>query len=152
MDWTFFNLKFTLSGPSTSTPIVVGGVKLKELKSRLQSASEGSLGHQTLDSPEKRIAATNCELIQSNPKWFRSRNFLSWDFPSGDSDLLASPLGNIPVCDQERALMEELLYVLMGFDGDCITASPLHSEVDERKCQIDESKLLSAIKYCFKQS
>jgi len=64
---------------------------------------------------------------------------MSWDFPTGDSDLLASPLGNIPVDDQERALMNELLYVLMGFDGDYIMASPLLSEVDERKFQIDES-------------
>ena len=92
-----------------------------------------------METPEKKTA-NNSELIQSNPTWYHSRPYLSWDFPGyGDSDSQASPLGNIPVGGQEQALLEELLYVLMGFDGDYITASPIHSEVDERKFQVDES-------------
>ena len=63
---------------------------------------------------------------------------ISWYFPSGDSGLLTSPLAMFEI-KNELSIMEELLYVFMGFDGDYITASPLHSEVDESKCQIDES-------------
>ena len=92
-----------------------------------------------MNTPEKKTATTS-ELIQSNPKWFHSRPYLSWDFPLCDSDFPSSPLGNIPVGDQERALVEDLLYVLMGFDSDYIIANPLHSDVDERKFQVDESK------------
>lgn len=129
------------SGPSTSTPIVVGGVKLKELKSRLQTASEGSVGHPVIELAEKRC--TTNEIIQKNPKWFLSRPFLSWDYPVAgllDSQLLQiAPLGNVPVGDQERILLEELLYVLSGFDGDYIRALPLSSNIDERKFEIDES-------------
>jgi len=53
---------------------------------------------------------------------------------------LASHLGNIPVGDQDRALVEELFNTLMGFAGDYITASPLNSQLDEIKFQIEESK------------
>lgn len=138
-------------GPSTSTPIVVGGVKLKELKSRLQTASEGSLGHPVIELTEKRC--TNNEIIQKNPKWFHSRPFLSWDYPVAgllDSQLLQiAPLGNVPVGDQERILLEELLYVLSGFDGDYIRALNLISDIDERKFEIDESNITPRIEYVF---
>ena len=128
---------FTISGPSTSTPSVVGGVKLKELKSRLQTASEGSMGHQIRELTEKK-SPTN-EIIQRNPKWFQTRPFLSWDYPTAGFEPQLAPLGNIPVGDQERILLEELLYVLSGFDGDYIRALPLSSNVDERKFEIDDS-------------
>jgi hypothetical protein len=123
---------------------VVGGVKLKELKSRLQTASEGSLGHhQVAELTEKRT--TSSEIIQKNPKWFHTRPFLSWDYPvAGISDshlFQVAPLGNVPVGDQERILLEELLYVLSGFDGDYIRALPLIANVDERKFEIDDSNM-----------
>lgn len=133
-------------GPSTSTPIVVGGVKLKELKSRLQTASEGSLGNQVLDITEKKSSTK--EIIQTNPKWFYTRPFLSWDYPFAEKDTQTAPLGNIPVGVQERVLLEEVLYVLSGFDGDCIRALPLDSNVDERKFEIDESKDFKLFESC----
>lgn len=122
---------------------MVGGVKLKELKSRLQTASEGSVGQQVLELTEKRTP-TN-ETIQRNPKWFHTRPFLSWDYPVAEADTHVSSLGNIPVGDQEKILLEELLYALSGFDGDYIHALPLNSNVDERKFEIDESKCTNRI-------
>lgn len=128
---------------------MVGGVKLKELKSRLQTASEGSVGHPVIELAEKRC--TTKEIIQKNPKWFLSRPFLSWDYPVAgllDSQLLQiAPLGNVPVGDQERILLEELLYVLSGFDGDYIRALPLSSNIDERKFEIDESNTIPFFKF-----
>ena len=103
----------------------------------MQSASEGSVGQALLENLEKNSA--NCDIVQTNPKWFRSRVFLSWDFPSVGSEVNSAPLGNMPTADQERFLVEELLYVLSGFDGDYIRALPVHSEVEERKFDVDDS-------------
>lgn len=64
---------------------------------------------------------------------------MSWDYPSGGIESSVSPLGNIPPNNQERVLLEELLYALSGFDSDYLVAAPLYSEVDERKFDIDES-------------
>ena len=67
---------------------------------------------------------------------------MSWDFPTAGSDAVhhSAPLGNIPNVEQERILVEELLYVLSGFDGDYIRAVPLITEIDERKFHVDDSK------------
>ena len=70
---------------------------------------------------------------------------MSWDYPAKelvDIRQQASPLGNVPAGNQEQVLLEELLYALQGFDGDYIVATPLQSQVDERKFEIDESELL----------
>lgn len=96
------------------------------------------MGHQSIEQNEKKCLSTN-QIIRKNPEWFYTRPFLSWDYPVAGLDLQVSPLGNVPVADQERILVEELLYVLSGFDGDYIRALPLHSKVDERKFEIDES-------------
>ena len=122
---------------------MVGGVKLKELKCRLQTASEGSLGQQVLELTEKR-SPTN-EIIQRNPKWFHTRPFLSWDYPVAEANTHVSPLGNVPIVDQEKILLEELLYTLSGFDGDYIHSLPLNSNVDEREFEIDDSMLTCTI-------
>ena len=134
-------------GPSTSTPIVAGGVKLKELKNRLQTASEGSVGKTVVEKKEKKGSPSTGIIIQKNPKWFQSRPFMSWDYPApgNGSDPQQGPLGNLPIGDQERVLVEELLYILSGFDGDYIRTVPLHSEVDERRFEIDESNYLTCL-------
>ena len=130
------------TGPSTSTPILAGGVKLKELKTKLQTASEGSPGRTLADKIEKKMGM-QAPIIQTNPAWCCTRSFLSWDFPRvvpGCQDQpTCAPLGNLPPQDQERALIEELLYVMSGFDGDYIHALPLGSEVEERKFAVDDT-------------
>ena len=130
-----------LIGPSTSTPIVAGSAKLEQLKNLLQTERKGA--GQTLRRAltEEKEKNSNCKIIQKNPKWFRSRPFLSWDYPSCEFEQLSSPVGNLPTADQERFLVEELLYVLSGFDGDYIQAIPIHSEIEERKFSVDESNL-----------
>lgn len=117
-------------------------MKLKELKNRLQTASEGSIGHSRVDLNQKKLLASN-EIVRKNPEWFYTRPFLSWDYPvAGLETQDIAPLGNVPVGDQERILLEELLYVLSGFDGDYIRALPLQSKIDERKFEIDESMIV----------
>jgi len=126
-------------GPSTSTPIVAGSAKLEQLKNLLQTERKGTGQPLRRALTEEKENSSSFEIVQKNPKWFRSRPFLSWDYPCCGSEQLSAPIGNLPPSDQERFLVEELLYVLSGFDGDHIHALPIHSEIEERKFSVDES-------------
>ncbi len=161
-------LPSTGDGPSTSTPVVTGGAKLKKLRDLLDTASEGSTttcptsaasgasgaaaAHRSARGDERTnaakrngagAAAASAATVRRNPEWFRGRAFLSCDFPTcpppPDGVVEPAPLGNLPVADQERVLVEELLYVLQGFDGDYIRTRPLASETDERNFDVDDS-------------
>lgn len=131
-----------LTGPSTSTPIVAGSAKLEQLKNLLQTERKGTGQPLRRALTEEKENSSSFEIVQKNPKWFRSRPFLSWDYPCCGSEQLSAPIGNLPPSDQERFLVEELLYVLSGFDGDHIHALPIHSEIEERKFSVDESNFL----------
>lgn len=45
--------------------------------------------------------------------------------PASGPSSCARPPGSLPLASQELAVVEDLLYVLVGVDGRCITAQPL---------------------------
>ncbi|XP_062821315.1 gamma-tubulin complex component 2 isoform X2 [Anolis carolinensis] len=65
--------------------------------------------------------------LPSFPAWVYERPALLGDFlpGSGLSTDTAVPIGTLPLAAQESALVEDLLYVLIGVDGQYIAAQPL---------------------------
>lgn len=45
--------------------------------------------------------------------------------PASSPSRCVWPTGSLPLASQELAVVEDLLYVLVGVDGRCITAQPL---------------------------
>ncbi|XP_011944241.1 PREDICTED: gamma-tubulin complex component 2 isoform X4 [Cercocebus atys] len=61
------------------------------------------------------------------PAWVYERPALIGDFliGAGISTDTALPIGTLPLASQESAVVEDLLYVLVGVDGRYVTAQPL---------------------------
>lgn len=71
------------------------------------------------------------------PDWGRLRPNMSMNF--GAEVLVPRPLQDIPVYSQESKLMEDLLYVLSGVEGEYITPNPLLGPYDLRTFAISDS-------------
>ncbi|XP_067565049.1 gamma-tubulin complex component 2 isoform X3 [Pseudorca crassidens] len=61
------------------------------------------------------------------PAWVYERPMLLGDFLTGSGASMdaAVPIGTLPLAAQEAAVVEDLLYVLVGVDGRYVTAQPL---------------------------
>ncbi|XP_042336111.1 gamma-tubulin complex component 2 isoform X2 [Sceloporus undulatus] len=110
---------------------------LEELRKQLGSVAPGNpllLRHQSqpLELVRKVLREKqnrrNCgQPVPSFPSWVYERPALLGDFLTGSglSTDIAVPIGTLPLAAQESAVVEDLLYVLIGVDGRYITAQPL---------------------------
>ncbi|XP_058154066.1 gamma-tubulin complex component 2 [Dasypus novemcinctus] len=106
--------------------------ELEELRKQLGSVATGSALQQSLELTRKMLRDKQNrnhlgQPLPVFPAWVYERPTLIGDFlacPSSGSDT-ALPIGSLPLASQEAAVVEDLLYVLVGVDGRYITAQPL---------------------------
>uniref|UniRef100_A0A8C4Z1Z9 Gamma-tubulin complex component n=1 Tax=Gadus morhua TaxID=8049 RepID=A0A8C4Z1Z9_GADMO len=100
--------------PSTTTKMSMQ--ELDELRKKLGNVTAIS------NAPQ------SAELNPVFPNWVYDRPALIGDFitgPSGPGAEPVVPVGTMPLSSQEQALLEDLLFVLIGVDGRDITAQPV---------------------------
>uniref|UniRef100_A0A8C5UXL7 Gamma-tubulin complex component n=1 Tax=Microcebus murinus TaxID=30608 RepID=A0A8C5UXL7_MICMU len=106
--------------------------ELEELRKQLGSVATGSTLQQSLELTRKMLRdkqnkKNSGQHLPVFPAWVYERPALVGDFliGSGLSTDTALPIGTLPLASQEAAMVEDLLYVLVGVDGRYITAQPL---------------------------
>ncbi|KAL7992831.1 hypothetical protein Chor_017087 [Crotalus horridus] len=120
----------SFSVPSTTSKMTVQ--ELEELRKQLGTVTTGSSSQQPLELVrkalrEKQNKKNSGQPIPSFPSWVYERPALIGDFLSSSSLSTDTtvPIGTLPLAAQESAVVEDLLYVLIGVDGRYITAQPL---------------------------
>ncbi|KAL1459406.1 hypothetical protein WDU94_011390 [Cyamophila willieti] len=101
---------------------------LIEVKSRLNKCVNDIDRKKALDSS----LVEHKSLIPEFTRWKEVRPFMSHDFPFEHVENYCLPLGGVPSSSQEYELIEDLLCVLMGFQGKFILAQPITSPYAER--------------------
>ncbi|XP_069867481.1 gamma-tubulin complex component 2 isoform X2 [Dipodomys merriami] len=106
--------------------------ELEELRKQLGSVATASSLQQSLELTrkilrDKQNKKNSGQHLPVFPVWVYERPTLVGDFlvGSGLSSDMVLPVGALPLASQESAVVEDLLYVLMGVDGRYVTAQPL---------------------------
>uniref|UniRef100_A0A2K6E3R6 Gamma-tubulin complex component n=1 Tax=Macaca nemestrina TaxID=9545 RepID=A0A2K6E3R6_MACNE len=106
--------------------------ELEELRKQLGSVATGSTLQQSLELKRKMLRdkqnkKNSGQHLPVFPAWVYERPALIGDFliGAGISTDTALPIGTLPLASQESAVVEDLLYVLVGVDGRYVTAQPL---------------------------
>lgn len=125
----------TSNTTSFSIPVAASKMstqELEELRKQLGSVSTGSTLQQSLELTRKMLRdkqnkKNSGQPLPVFPAWVYERPTLAGDFliGSGLSSDTVLPIGTLPLASQESAVVEDLLYVLVGVDGRYITAQPL---------------------------
>ncbi|XP_049646500.1 gamma-tubulin complex component 2 isoform X2 [Suncus etruscus] len=125
----------TSSIPGFGTPAMASRIsmqELEELRKQLGSVATGSTLQQSLELTRKMLRdkqnkKNSGQQLPVFPAWVYERPTLLGDFltGSGPSTDTTVPIGSLPLAAQESAVVEDLLYVLVGVDGRYITAQPL---------------------------
>nr|XP_026237187.1 gamma-tubulin complex component 2 [Urocitellus parryii] len=120
----------TFGGPATASKMSMQ--ELEELRKQLGSVTTGSTLQQSLELTRKMLRdkqnkKNSGQQLPVFPAWVYERPTLVGDFLTGSSlsSDVALPIGTLPLASQESAVVEDLLYVLVGVDGRYITAQPL---------------------------
>ncbi|XP_027696304.1 gamma-tubulin complex component 2 isoform X2 [Vombatus ursinus] len=118
--------------PSTASKISMQ--ELEELRKQLGSVATGPNLQQSQELTRKMLRDKQSKRnsghhLPAFPAWVYERPTLIGDFllGSGLSSDSALPVGSLPLASQESAVVEDLLYVLVGVDGRYITAQALIS-------------------------
>uniref|UniRef100_A0A096NSY8 Gamma-tubulin complex component n=1 Tax=Papio anubis TaxID=9555 RepID=A0A096NSY8_PAPAN len=98
--------------------------ELEELRKQLGSVATGSTLQQSLELKRKMLRdkqnkKNSGQHLPVFPAWVYERPALIGDFliGAGISTDTALPIGTLPLASQESAVVEDLLYVLVGVDG-----------------------------------
>ncbi|XP_055962641.1 gamma-tubulin complex component 2 [Sorex fumeus] len=123
------------SSPSFGAPATASKIsaqELEELRKQLGSMAAGSTPQQSLELTRKMLRdkqnkKNSGQHLPVFPAWVYERPTLLGDFLTGSDPGTdtAVPIGSLPLAAQESAMVEDLLYVLVGVDGRYITAQPL---------------------------
>ncbi|XP_064218840.1 gamma-tubulin complex component 2 isoform X1 [Aotus nancymaae] len=123
------------SATSISVPAAASKIsmqELEELRKQLGSVATGSTLQQSLELKRKMLRDkqnknNSGQHLPVFPAWVYERPALIGDFliGSGMSTDTALPIGTLPLASQESAVVEDLLYVLVGVDGRHVAAQPL---------------------------
>uniref|UniRef100_A0A8C2YK26 Gamma-tubulin complex component n=2 Tax=Chinchilla lanigera TaxID=34839 RepID=A0A8C2YK26_CHILA len=120
----------SFSVPTTASKMSMQ--ELEELRKQLGSVTTGSTLQQSLELTRKMLRdkqnkKNSGQHLPVFPAWVYERPTLVGDFliGSGLSTDTVLPIGALPLASQESAVVEDLLYVLVGVDGRYITAQPL---------------------------
>ncbi|CAL8282835.1 unnamed protein product [Merluccius merluccius] len=117
--------------PSTTTKMSMQ--ELDELRKKLGNVTASSNAPQSAEVTRKMLRERHNKKnpTQPNPvfpNWVYDRPALIGDFITGPPGPGADPVsavGTMPLAAQEQALLEDLLFVLIGVDGRDITAQPV---------------------------
>ncbi|XP_067565048.1 gamma-tubulin complex component 2 isoform X2 [Pseudorca crassidens] len=106
--------------------------ELEELRKQLGSVATGPTWQQSLELTRKMLRDKQNkknlgQRLPVFPAWVYERPMLLGDFLTGSGASMdaAVPIGTLPLAAQEAAVVEDLLYVLVGVDGRYVTAQPL---------------------------
>ncbi|XP_040291461.1 gamma-tubulin complex component 2 [Bufo bufo] len=127
-----------ITAPSSSLPFSPSTSKismqeLEELRRQLGSVTASTTsGPQLVEVLRKQLRdvlnkKNVGQQIPVFPKWVYERQALIGDFSSmsNTSTDITVPIGTLTLASQEAAIVEDLLYVLIGVDGRYITAQPI---------------------------
>ncbi|XP_023654248.1 gamma-tubulin complex component 2 isoform X1 [Paramormyrops kingsleyae] len=116
--------------PSTSTKMSMQ--ELEELRKKLGTATASSTVQQSAEVTRKMLRERHNKknptmLNPVFPNWVYERPALIGDFLTGVPAVIdpAHAVGTMPLAAQEQALVEDLLYVLLGVDGRDVVAQPV---------------------------
>ncbi|XP_072875598.1 gamma-tubulin complex component 2 isoform X1 [Chlorocebus sabaeus] len=123
------------SSTSVNVPAAASKIsmqELEELRKQLGSVATGSTLQQSLELKRKMLRdkqnkKNSGQHLPVFPAWVYERPALIGDFliGAGISTDTALPIGTLPLASQESAVVEDLLYVLVGVDGRYVAAQPL---------------------------
>ncbi|XP_063077968.1 gamma-tubulin complex component 2 isoform X2 [Engraulis encrasicolus] len=122
----------TFSLPQSSTKMSMQ--ELEELRKKLGNVTASSNVPQSAEVTRKMLRDRHnkknpTQPIPVFPNWVYDRPTLIGDFITGGTGTpvgeQAPPIGTLPLTAQEQALVEDLLFVLIGVDGRDITAQPV---------------------------
>ncbi|XP_028651429.1 gamma-tubulin complex component 2 [Erpetoichthys calabaricus] len=116
--------------PPTNTKMSIQ--ELEELRKKLGNVAASSNIQQPLEVTRKMLRDKHnkknpAQPIPVFPNWVYERPALIGDFligSSGTTDTTVA-IGSLPLSCQEQALVEDLLYLLIGVDGRYVTAQPV---------------------------
>ncbi|KAG2463344.1 GCP2 protein, partial [Polypterus senegalus] len=116
--------------PPTNTKMSIQ--ELEELRKKLGNVAASSNIQQPLEVTRKMLRDKHnkkspAQPIPIFPNWVYERPALIGDFligSSGTTDTTVA-IGSLPLSCQEQALVEDLLYLLIGVDGRYVTAQPV---------------------------
>ena len=118
---------------------VMSAEELGSLMGRLETVTS------TLKKKEKeKLKAMTVEgSFPELPEWLFERTYLTADFPNVPPSPLPLPLplslGAMPQELQQRAVLEDLLYLMVGVDGRYIKARPRTDQLAERQFDVDKA-------------
>lgn len=122
----------TASFGASATASKISMQELEELRKQLGSVATGPTWQQSLELTRKMLRdkqskKNSGQRLPVLPAWVYERPALLGDFlpGTGGSADTAVPIGSLPLASQEAAVVEDLLYVLVGVDGRYISAQPL---------------------------
>ncbi|KAG8186865.1 hypothetical protein JTE90_024109 [Oedothorax gibbosus] len=121
------------------------------------SALNGQLSHKETRALQKQVIATlNIRKESSEkrnvpqgiyalPNWVYERSFLSWDFvnESRPDFIHSGPIGVLPPNVQESRLIDDILFCLVGIDGDYIHSQKLVNISTQQSFFIDDTANVS---------
>uniref|UniRef100_A0AAY4ABF0 Gamma-tubulin complex component n=1 Tax=Denticeps clupeoides TaxID=299321 RepID=A0AAY4ABF0_9TELE len=120
----------TFNVPQTSTKMSMQ--ELEELRKKLGNVTASSNVPQSAEVTRKMLRDRHnkknpTQPIPVFPNWVYERPALIGDFISGTAPVgePTVPVGTMPLAAQEQALVEDLLFVLIGVDGRDIAAQPV---------------------------
>lgn len=118
---------------------VLTGEQLDHLRGKLETITSTLMEREKdkLKEKEDKLAAVFPKL----PSWLTERPYLTADFVSRPPRLSAAgvTLGSLPVPMQEQAVIEDLLYLMMGVDGRYLRTDTLPSRHSTRQFTIDKT-------------
>lgn len=116
---------------------VLTGEELDHLRGKLESV-RSTLVEQDREKRRKREARLAAR-FPALPAWLSERPYLTADFvvppaapPPPPRPPLSVALGSLPLAVQEQAIVEDLLFLMMGVDGCFVHAEPLLEEEEEQ--------------------
>lgn len=120
--------------------------ELNELRTKLASVT--SSNSQSGSSPEAVLKALREKQarrtgnLPPTPSWVTERPYLSRDYVSGAGSSHATPpvsVGTLPLPMQELAIVEDLLFLMMGVEGKYLLVKPLKDKYSARSFTIDKT-------------
>lgn len=126
-----------------------GGLRNLPAKGTVMSAEElgdlmGRLETVTSTLKQKEMEKLKALTIDGKfpelPKWLFERTYLTADFPSpSPSPSVPLSLGTMPQELQQLAMLEDLLYLMVGIEGRYIKVEPATDELAPRKFSVDKT-------------
>ncbi|XP_035664951.1 gamma-tubulin complex component 2-like [Branchiostoma floridae] len=137
----------TSTGSVVSMTTASGGKmsqeEVSELRNKLLSATSGSsiLSPESLRRQRDKARKNAQSHTLAVPAWVYERPFLTGDFVRQTQPSAEHPvaLGTLPMSLQEQAVVEDLLFTMMGVDGKYIQARAVNDKHGHRSFNVDPS-------------